>query len=121
MPLPVGVTQVHRDRRAVVLGPIDGVAMVEQTPHGATQFAAVGVDDGEVMEPRVSVRRRSSALARPRVQADVMVVASGGQKRRPGQAEVRPVGDNVEAQHVVSQKVRTGPTRGTHGGADDTP
>src|SRR3712207_838520 len=54
-----------------------------------------------MVEARVPLRRRLSSLARPGVQADVVVVASGGQKRRPGQAKVRSVGDNVEAQHVV--------------------
>jgi hypothetical protein len=53
----VGVAQVHGDRQAVVLGPIDGIIAIVETPDREGQLAPAGVENGEVVEARVPGRR----------------------------------------------------------------
>ena len=64
-PIAVGVRQVHCDRHPVVLRPVDRVAVLKEAPDGAGKLAAVGVQDGEVVQPRVPLRRRYAPLAAP--------------------------------------------------------
>ena len=63
----VGVAQVHGDRQAVVLGPIDGIIVIVETPDREGQLAPAGVEDGEVVEARVPGRRGRAPLALERV------------------------------------------------------
>lgn len=49
----VGVSEVNRNRRPVVLGGVYGVSAVQDLPHGAAQLPAAGVEEGEVVESRM--------------------------------------------------------------------
>ena len=92
----VGVVQVDRDRAAVVGGVVRLDAVVEQALDGLAQFAAVGVDEGDVVQAGVAGRGRGRARALPRVEADVVVVVAGGEEggfqadRRPSAVRFRP-------------------------------
>jgi hypothetical protein len=67
---------------------------------GAGELAAIGVEDGEVVQSRVPLRWGRAPLHVPGVQAYVMVVP-GGKKSRSWQAEVGTVGGHLEAKHVA--------------------
>ena len=97
----VRVSQVHRDPRAVVLRPVYRVAAIQESPNGVAEFAAAGVEEGEVLESGVSFGGWCSTLASPGVQADVVVVAPRREECRARYARVGAVGRDVEAQHVA--------------------
>ena len=71
-------------------------AVVEQALDGLAELAAVGVDEGDVVEAGVAGRRRRRARALPRVEADVVVVVAGGEEGgveaagRPSAVRFRP-------------------------------
>jgi hypothetical protein len=57
---------------------------------GAGELAAVGVEDGEVVQSGVPLRWGCAALTLPRVQTYVVMVAPGGQESPPGRPKARP-------------------------------
>jgi hypothetical protein len=93
----VRIGQVDRDGAAVVGGVVDRELVVEQAAHGAAELAAVGVEERDVVETGVPLRRWRTARAVQAVQADVVVVVAGREQhhveadlariRRHGQAE----------------------------------
>jgi hypothetical protein len=76
------------------------IASLQEALDGAGELAAVGIEDGEVVQSRVPLRRRCAALTLSRVQTYVVMVAPGGQESRSWQADVGTVDGDVEAQHV---------------------
>jgi hypothetical protein len=86
----VRVPQVHRDCRPVVLRPVYGVCAIQELPHGAAELAAVGVEEGEVVEPRVTLWGWRPSLALPGVQAYVVVVPPEERKAALGRPKSGP-------------------------------
>jgi len=98
----IRVVQVDRLAYPMVGGAVDGDAVVEQPSERPRQFAAVGVEDGEVVEAGGAARRRRTAGALPGVQPDMVVVAAGGQEG----GLVAVVLHQFEAQHVAVEAHR---------------
>src|SRR5215211_8418939 len=88
----VGVGEIHRDRRPVVLRPTDRIASLHQALDCPGEFTAVGIEDGEVVQSRVPLRWRCAPLTVPGVQAYMVMVVPCGNKRCSWQAEVGSVG-----------------------------
>ena len=55
--------------------------MIDHIGQRATQRSAVGIEESDMIEPGMTFGRRGSATAFPRVQADVVVIAAGREKR----------------------------------------
>ncbi len=78
----------------------EGVTVVEHTLDCLGQLLSAGIEDGYMVQAGVALRRRRPTGAVSRVQGDVVMVASGGEKHHTWHADVGTVSDNVEAQHV---------------------
>ncbi len=91
----------------MILRSPDRIVSLQEALNGAGELAAVGIEDGEVVKPRVPLRWRCAALALPRIQAYVVMVASGGEESCSWQTEVATLHDDVEAQHVLVEGSRT--------------
>jgi hypothetical protein len=90
----------------MILRSPDRIAVLQEALDGAGKLAAVGVEDGEVVKPRVPLRWRCAALTLPRIQAYVVMVAPGGQESRSWQADVGTVDGDVEAKHLAVEGSR---------------
>ena len=75
----------------MVLRSPDRIATLQEALDGAGELAAVGVEDGKVLQSGVPLRRGCATLAVPRVQTYVVVVIPGGKKGGSRQAEVGTV------------------------------
>jgi hypothetical protein len=106
-PVAVGVGEIHRDRRPVVLRPTDRIASLHQALDCPGEFTAVGIEDGEVVQSRVPLRWRCAPLTVPGVQAYMVMVVPCGKKRCSWQAEVGSVGGQLEAKHVAVEAHRS--------------
>src|SRR3712207_4112405 len=78
----VRVAQVERLRDAVIRGPVYGVLGVQEPAEGQREVPTLRVEDGEGEKPGRVPRGRGYVRAVPRVQADVVVVAAGGEEHR---------------------------------------
>ena len=74
----------------MILGGVYGVAAVQDLLHGAAELPAVGVEEGEVVEPRMPLGGWGSAFALPGVQADVVMVTPEERKAAPGRPKSGP-------------------------------
>ena len=91
----------------MVLRPTDRIASLQEALDGPGEFAAVGIEDGEVVQSRVPLRKRCAPLAVPGVQAYLVMVVPCGKKRCSWQAEVGPVGGQLKAKHVAVEAQRS--------------
>src|SRR5215207_8418048 len=92
----VRVAKVEGLGDAVVGGTVYGIPGIEDPLEGPGELSTLGVEDGEVEESRGSPGRGWDILASPGVEADVMVVAAGGEEH--GVLPV-PLGD-FESQQI---------------------
>src|SRR3984957_6698377 len=76
----VGVAEVDGFADAVVRGAFERDFWGEDAAESGGEFGARGVDDGGVVEAGGARGRRVAAETFPRVEADVMVVAAGGEE-----------------------------------------
>ena len=76
----VGVAEVDGFADAVVGGAFERNFGGEDAAESGGEFGAGGVDDGGVVEAGCAGGRRVAAEAFPRVEADVMVIAAGGEE-----------------------------------------
>jgi hypothetical protein len=74
----------------MILRSPDRIASLQEALDGADELAAVGVEDGEVVQSRVSLRWRCATLAVPRVEAYVVMVAPADKKAAPGRPTSAP-------------------------------
>src|SRR5215204_732466 len=77
------------------------MASLQDALDDAGELAAIGVEDGEMEKPRVSLRWRCAALAVAGVEAYVVMVASCRQE-----SVVRTVDGHLEAKHVAVEVSR---------------
>src|ERR687889_2853660 len=80
----------------MVGGAVYWVLSFEEPAEGLREISALGVEDGEVEEACCVPRSRGRVLAHPGVQADVVVVPTGGEEHRVLPV---PLGD-LEPQNV---------------------
>jgi hypothetical protein len=73
----VGVGQIKRLADAVIGRTLQGNTGALEPLKGIGKRGTRGIPDGHVVQPRASLGRRRSSPAFPRIQRDVMVVASG--------------------------------------------
>src|SRR4051794_24447865 len=92
----IGITEIERLVRAVVVGAVERPLGRDEPPERVGERLARGVADRDVVEPGRPGRRRRAALRLPGVEAEVMVVAAGGEKERL----VADAADDVEAEHA---------------------
>ncbi len=76
----IRVAEVERLADAVVGGAFERDARADETAECVGQLGASGVDDREVVETGGSGTGRRATLALPGVEADVVMVAAGGEK-----------------------------------------
>ena len=100
MPLPSGSLKYTETVAPWSSAPSNGVCAFQELPHGSAELTAVGVEEGEVVEPCVTLWGWRPTLALPGVQAYV-VVTPRREEGRTRQAEVGAVGRDIEAQHVA--------------------
>lgn len=93
----VGVAEVECFTDAVVGCTVELNAGSEQATEGVAEGCARGIDDGEVIEPRGAGRGGLAAETFPGVEADMMVIAAGGEE---GSGIAHALGD-VEAEDTV--------------------
>ena len=101
MPLPSGSERYTEIVALWSSAPPDRIASLQDPLHGAGELAAVGIEDGEVVQSRVPLRWRCAPLAVPGVEAYMVMVVPCGKKRCSWQAEVGSVGGYLEAKHVA--------------------
>jgi hypothetical protein len=76
----IGVTQVESLGDAVIRGPVQRVARVQEPFEHAGELLALGVEDGEMEEARRIARGRRDVAPSPGVEADVVMVAARGEE-----------------------------------------
>jgi hypothetical protein len=103
----------------VVGAVVDRDAVVEQALDGAAELVAVGVEERDVVEARVSGRRRARARALPRVQADVVVVVAGREERGV-EPDLAAVGGDAEAERVAVERDRAVEVADAQPGVEDS-
>jgi hypothetical protein len=74
----IGVAEVEGFAHAVIRGPVELDAGLDEAAKGIGEGGAVRVKDRGVIEPGGAGRGRASATAFPGVEADVVMVAAGG-------------------------------------------
>jgi hypothetical protein len=87
--------------------PTDRIASLQEALDCPGELAAVGIEDREVDQCRVPLRWGCAPLAVPGVQAYMVMVVSCDKKRCSWQAEVCPVGGQLEAKHVAVEAHRS--------------
>src|SRR5580704_11246787 len=92
----VGVAEIDGFANAVVGGAFEGNFCGEDAAKGGGEFRARGVDDGGVVEAGGARWRRVAGETFPGVQADVMVIAAGGEER----GGVAHALHNLQAEHA---------------------
>ena len=80
----VGIAQIKRLADAVIAGAVELDAGLRSRDQRVGQRRARRVENGDVEQPGGARRRRMAAVALPGVEADVMVIAAGGNERRTG-------------------------------------
>ena len=96
----VGIPQVDRLAHAVIRRAFERDAGIEDPTHRHGECRAVGKKDREVVQPRRAGGRRRRAVARPRVQADVVMVAAGRDK----DSVAAVLGRDLKAQNVAIER-----------------
>jgi hypothetical protein len=84
---------------------VDRDAVVEQALHRPAELRPVGIDERRVVEADVARRGRRGALALERVQADMVVVVTGGQERGRDAGRTA-VGGHAEPERVAIEAER---------------
>src|SRR5665213_288508 len=98
----VGIAQVKRLADAVVAGAVKRNAGADHAMERIRQRGPARIEDGGVIEPRRSRRRRTAAFALPGVQADVVMIAAG---RNEGRLQT-PALHQFEAEHAAIKSER---------------
>jgi hypothetical protein len=93
----VGVLEVEGLADAVVGGAGEGDVVGDESAEGVSELGAGGVEDGEVVEACGVRGRGRRAEGFPGIEADVMVIAAGGEE---GGAVAEALGD-IEAEDAV--------------------
>jgi hypothetical protein len=101
MPLPSGSERYTEIVAPWSSAPTDRIASLQEALDCPGELAAVGIEDGEVVQSRVPLRWRCAPLAVPGIQAYMVMVVPCGKKGCSWQAEVRSVGGQLEAKHVA--------------------
>lgn len=92
----IGIVQIERDMRAVVVVPLDLPAVVPQSLEGHRQIAPGRIVDREVVEPGRAALWRLPTGALPGIQRDVMVIPARAQKRSGAH-----VVEQIEPEHIA--------------------
>ena len=98
--IAVGVAEIQGLADPVIGRTLEGNGGLVEPAQGVRQRGAVGVPDREVVEPGCALRWRGGTATLPRVEADVVMVAAGAQKRR---RVAHPLRD-LESQHAVVER-----------------
>jgi hypothetical protein len=93
----VGIPQVKRLAHAVIGRSIKSNSRAPEPPQRIGQCRALRVKDRQMKQPGAAARRRRTAQAFPRVQADVVMVAASGNEGRTSAVALR----QLEPQHAA--------------------
>src|SRR5438309_5166332 len=86
-PIAVGVAQVERFVRAVVVDAVEGPTGFGQASQRVTEVGARRIEDRDVVQAGRAGGRGRPALRLPRVEAQVVVISTRGQEQRIGHAK----------------------------------
>ena len=95
----IGIVQIERDMGTVVVVAIDLPAIVQQPLKGNRQIAPGRIVDGEVVEPGASTLWWLATRALPSIQRDVVMVATGREKRSGAH-----VVQQIEPEHIPIER-----------------
>jgi hypothetical protein len=87
----------------MIAGALERNPRLLESEQGFTKRCAIRISDGDVIKARRATRRWLSAAALPRIEPDVMVVATGAEK---GGARAHALG-YVESQHPLVESQRS--------------
>jgi hypothetical protein len=73
----IGVFEVDGFRDTMVRGALNFVINLEQSFNDFGKLSSVRVEEAEVIEPGMTIRRRDSVVSCPGIQTDMVMVAAG--------------------------------------------
>ncbi len=100
--IAVGVTQVNRLAHAMIGRAVNLNARREQAAQRVGELGAGGIENRQMIQAGRVARGRRTAVAFPSIQADVVMIAAGGNKRRLRPEALR----EFKAQHVTVKPQR---------------
>ena len=101
-PVFIGIAQIERFAHAVVRRAIELNTCAEKTLERVGEFRARRVEDRHVIQPGCPVRRRRASAALPRIEPDVMVIATGRDECRLASVALRQL--EAEDTAIKSQR-----------------
>ena len=99
--IEIGIVQIEREMRAMVVIPVDLPTVFQQTLEGHRQIAPGRIVDGEVIEPGRTALGRLATGALPGIEGDVMVIPARAQKRRGAH-----VVEQIEPERIAIERDR---------------